>query len=255
MTQKLPVSVFIVTKNEEKNLPRLLASISPASQVVIVDSGSTDRTLAIAQDFGAELSHQDWLGMTRQKEVALAKCTQPWVFNLDADEEVSPELWDEIAALIAEDKANGLRIPLTEVFIGVKNHPLSRRNYYLRFFRRSAGKFGAALVHAGVEVQGEVREAVADMFHYGEVSLLVKVNKINLYSSQVADEKFAKGKTPSLLKLVLVMPLMFFKSYIVRRNFLNGRRGFIGSLINAFYAFLKEAKLYELHLNRRLNGE
>ena len=94
-------------------------------------------------------------------------------------------------------------------------------------------------------VDGQSVRAEGDIYHYGESSIFVKVEKNNQYSELKAQEKFQKGKSPSILKLICIMPLMFVKSYFFRRNFLNGWRGFVGSMINAFYAFLKEAKLFE----------
>ncbi|TDI22785.1 glycosyltransferase family 2 protein, partial [Acinetobacter baumannii] len=105
-------------------------------------------------------------------------------------------------------------------------------------------------VHENVIVDGESQRAQHDIYHYGESSIFVKVEKNNQYSNLKALEKYQKGKSPSIAKLVLVMPVTFMKSYFIRRSFLNGWRGFVNSMINAFYAFLKEAKLFEQTMNK-----
>ena len=131
------------------------------------------------------------------------------------------------------------------------SHADTKKNAKVRFFRREKGSYDVAIeVHEMINVNGVVTRAKGVIFHYGVNDITVKVEKNNIYSSLKAFEKNKKGKHASLLKLLLVMPLVFFKSYILRRNFLNGRRGFIGSMINAFYAFLKEAKLYEYELEK-----
>lgn len=245
-------SVYMITLNCGQWLADTLHSIRDFAEVVILDSGSTDDTVAIAQRFpNVRIRHQPWLGFAAQKAAALAECQQPWVLNLDGDEELSPELCAEIQQVIADDKVDGLWTPVQDIFMGQANHPYTRFNAKIRFFRRQLGHYDTSIaVHEGVQVQGTVTRARGTIWHYGEPSIDVKVAKANQYSSLKAQEKAAKHKKPKLLKLLLVMPLTFIKSYFFRRNFLNGRRGFIGSMINAFYAFMKEAKLYEATLNK-----
>lgn len=246
----LPVSVYIVSLNCAQWLADTLDSVRDFPEVIILDSGSTDDTWAIAQRYpNVSIRHQDWQGYAGQKTLALAECTQPWVLNLDGDEILSPELREEIRVFVAADQFDGLVVPIRDAFMGDLAHPLGYCHAKVRCFRRSKGHYAAGTeVHEGVIVDGRLRRARGNIEHYGETSIAVKVDKSNSYSTLKAGEKAGKGKRYSLLKLVLVMPLTFIKSYILRRNFLNGPRGFIGSLINAFYAFLKEAKLYEANL-------
>lgn len=135
--------------------------------------------------------------------------------------------------------------------MGVPNSKHTKKHAKTRFFRKAKGQYDLAnKVHENVMVDGVAHKAIGDIYHYGESSIFVKVEKNNQYSELKAREKFEKGKYPSLLKLMLVMPLTFFKSYFIRRSCFNGWRGFVNSMINAFYAFLKEAKLFEQHLNK-----
>lgn len=249
----IPCSVFIVTLNCGEWLERTLDSVRDFAEVVILDSGSTDDTYAIAGRYAnARIRHQDWQGYAGQKQLALAECTQPWALNLDGDEELSPELRDEIAAVIAANEIDGLVVPIRDAFMGELCSPHTKLHAKVRFFRREKGGYDTGIaVHEAVQVKGTVRKASGTIYHYGEQSIAIKVDKNNRYSTLKAEEKAGKGKRPKPLKLLFVMPLTFIKSYIFRRNFLNGWQGFIGSSINAFYAFLKEAKLYELSRKER----
>lgn len=242
----IAASVYIITKNCEATLRGTLASVHDFAEIVLVDSGSTDQTLQIAAEFGCRIQHQDWLGFARQKQLALELCQQDWVLNLDGDEELSDELRAEIIACIAEQRADGLDIPIFDYFLGHAPPRWGRPNRRIRFFRRALGGYDTGVqVHESVQVQGRVLAAQGGIRHYGENSIAVKVDKNNHYSELRARDKAAGGKRASVLKMVLAFPLAFLKSYLLRRAFLNGRRGFINSMVNGFYAFLKEAKLYE----------
>lgn len=249
----LPASAYLVTLNCAPWLADTLDSLRDFAEVVILDSGSTDATWEIAARYpNVRIRHQDWLGFAGQKALALSECSQPWVLNLDGDEVLSDALREEIRAVIAADAPDGLVVPIRDAFMGELSHPLGYCHAKTRFFRRGKGRYAeGTAVHEGVIVDGRVARARGTIAHYGETSVAVKLDKNNSYSTLKAGEKFARGKRASLLKLALVMPLTFIKSFLVRRDFLNGWRGFIGSMINAFYAFLKEAKLYEAGLQAR----
>ena len=171
-----------------------------------------------------------------------------WVLNLDGDEVLSSELKAEIEQTIQSNQLDALITPINDVFLGVPNSKHTKKHAKVRFFRKSKGRYDLEnKVHENVIVDGQSVRAEGDIYHYGESSIFVKVEKNNQYSELKAQEKYQKGKVPSLLKLVLVMPLTFIKSYFIRRSCLNGWRGFVNSMVNAFYAFLKEAKLFEQH--------
>ncbi|MHA3893492.1 glycosyltransferase family 2 protein [Acinetobacter sp. GXMZU3951] len=243
----IPCSVYIVTLNCGAWLQGTLNSVKDFAEVIILDSGSTDDTYAIAKSFpNTRISHQDWLGYAAQKSLALSQCQHDWVLNLDGDEVLSPELKNEIEQVIQTNQIDALITPINDVFLGVPNSKHTKKHAKVRFFRKSKGQYDLEnKVHENVIVDGHSIRAEGDIYHYGESSIFVKVEKNNQYSELKAQEKFQKGKSPSILKLICIMPLMFVKSYFLRRNFMNGWRGFVGSMINAFYAFLKEAKLFE----------
>ena len=243
----IPCSVYIVTLNCGVWLQDTLESVKDFAEVIILDSGSTDDTYAIVKSFpNTRISHQDWLGYAAQKSLALSQCQQDWVLNLDGDEVLSPELKLEIERTIAANQIDALITPINDVFLGVPNSKQTKKHAKVRFFRKSKGQYDLEnKVHENVIVDGHSIRDEGDIYHYGESSIFVKVEKNNQYSELKAQEKFQKGKSPSILKLICIMPLTFVKSYFFRRNFMNGWRGFVGSMINAFYAFLKEAKLFE----------
>ncbi|MFW1858322.1 glycosyltransferase family 2 protein [Acinetobacter defluvii] len=247
----IPCSVYIVTLNCGAWLQDTLQSVQDFSEVIILDSGSTDDTYQIANSFAnVTISHQDWQGYAGQKNLALAKCQNEWVLNLDGDEVLSPELKAEIAKTIEKNQIDALITPINDVFLGVPNSKHTKKHAKVRFFRKSKGHYDLEnKVHENVIVDGQSIRADGDIYHYGESSIFVKVEKNNQYSNLKAAEKFQKNKKPSLLKLSLVMPMTFLKSYFIRRSFLNGWRGFVNSMVNAFYAFLKEAKLFEQYQN------
>jgi glycosyltransferase involved in cell wall biosynthesis len=245
---KLPVSVYIICQNEEQHIRRVLKSIKEFDEVIIVDSGSMDKTLEIAKEYTDKIYHQKWLGFAAQKEYAKNLCSNEWVLNLDADEELTHELKNEIEETMKEDAVDGLDIKISSQYLNKFNHPLSKFNRRVRFFRKVKGHYPEKLVHESIVIDGKVKKANGFIYDYGTLDLKTHVTKINDYSSLRAQEKAEKGKKASLLKLVAIFPLAFFKSFVIKRGFLNGMRGFIAATNNAYYAFLKEAKLYERNI-------
>ena len=242
---KLPVSVYIICQNEAQHIRRVLESVKDFDEVIIVDSGSTDKTLEIAKEYTDKIYHQEWLGFAGQKEYAKNLCSKEWVLNLDADEQLTKELKNEIEEMIKEDSIDGLDIKVSSKYLGKFNHPLSKFNRRVRFFRKEKGHYPQKLVHESIVIEGKVKKAKGFILDYGTLNLETHLRKINEYSSLRAQEKVEKGKKASMLKLLTIFPLAFFKSYIIKRGFVNGLRGFIAATNNAYYAFLKEAKLYE----------
>jgi glycosyltransferase involved in cell wall biosynthesis len=243
----IKASVYIICKNEEKHIKRVLESVKDFSEIIIVDSGSSDKTLEIATLYTNKIYHQDWMGFAKQKEYARSLCSNEWVLNLDADEELTLELKNEIMKTIEENIIDGLNIKISSSYLGKFNSEKSKFNRRIRFFRKSVGYYPDKLVHESIVVNGRIEKAKGFIYDYGTIDLKTHLNKINEYSSLRALEKFEKNKKSSLIKLLFIFPLAFLKSFIIKRGFLNGTRGFIAAINNSFYAFLKEAKLYELN--------
>jgi len=169
------------------------------------------------------------------------------VLNLDSDEELSSELKDEIIKVIEKNEIDGLDIKIASKSLGSFGHPWSRLNRRIRFFRKAKGYYPAKLVHESIVVNGIIKKVKGFIYDYGTQDLEIKLKKINLYSSLRAKEKFENNKQPSFFKLIFIFPFAFVKAFILKRGFLNGVKGFITATNNAYYAFLKEAKLYELN--------
>ncbi|CAH9054453.1 hypothetical protein PSECIP111951_01994 [Pseudoalteromonas holothuriae] len=243
----IPVSVFIVTLNEQQYLAQVLESVKNFAEIIVVDSGSSDNTVSIAESFGAKVYHQDWLGFAKQKQFALEKCTQKWALNLDGDEILTRECIAEIVKQIETQKYSSVRFLRDDIFIYKKSASLTRKDNHLRFFQRDKANFDKQqLVHESAQVEGAELKSNATFIHHGYNEIQTLVLKTNTYSTLKAEEKFSKGKQASIGKLFLAFPVAFIREYLLHRKIFSGRRGFILSMINAQYAFIKEAKLFEL---------
>ncbi len=247
-TMKLPISVFIITKNEQAHLAKTLSSVSDMDEVIVVDSGSTDATVDIAKGHGAIVVTHEWLGYAKQKQYAMSLCKHEWVLNLDGDEEINPSLVGAFKEIMNKDSADSVRFWRNDIFINKALSSWSKKPNNLRFYKRSKSFFDdSRLAHESATVDGKEVFINETFDHYGYSSISAITDKNNTYSSLKADEKFAKGKRHSNVKLVVIFPLVFIKEYFLQRKVFSGRRGFILSMMTAYYAFIKEAKLYEHH--------
>ena len=246
----IKASVYAIVQNEEKHIERMLKSVADFDEIIIVDSGSTDKTLEIAGNFGAKIYHRDWQGEGVQKNYAFSLCSNEWVLNLDGDEEVSDELKSEICEFMKQSEFVGLDIKFHEFYMGSICDDRVRKNTHIRFFRKDCGEYRNLGVHAQISINGKVCCSNGVIYHFSDKPIKELVTKNNNYSSLRAQQKFAAGKKPNLAKLLFIFPLVFFKSYFLRRSFFDGKKGFIIAVINAFYAFMKEAKLYEAWLKK-----
>ena len=248
MTDRSRLSVFITTYNNGRTLTACLDSIQWADEIVVLDSFSTDDTLPIAQRYGAKIAQHKFLGYGAQKRMALAMTAHDWVLLLDADEALSPALQTEIRQVLQIGPAAvGYEIPRQEQMFWRMYNPATRMNYYLRLFDKRRGGIDDVPIHAAPKVQGRIARLKAPFYHYGETDIHTKVEKINAYSTGLVVDKLKKQRWGIPLIMVFYPPLFFIRSYLFKRNFLNGWAGFINSVIAAFYVFLKYAKLYEHH--------
>jgi glycosyltransferase involved in cell wall biosynthesis len=246
------LSVVIVALNEAANLPRTLASVPFATEIVIVDSGSTDATVAIAQKAGARLFAEPWKGFAAQKNSAIAHATGDWVLSLDADEEVSAELAREIEVLLAGNAAFGAyRIPRLNHFLG---RPLRHGGYWpdpkLRLFRRGVARFEDRPVHETMQASGAVGQLQGHLIHRCYPTLDEYIEHMNRYSSASAEMLAAGDRTsrslPAFLWNALLNPAATFAyNYIVRLGFLDGREGLLQHLNHSVYIHWKFVKAWQ----------
>jgi glycosyltransferase involved in cell wall biosynthesis len=245
----LSLSVVIITFNEESNLARTLASVAWADEIVIVDSGSTDRTREVAESFHAKLCVEPWKGFAAQKNSALARATCDWILSLDADEEVDPALADQIRAVLsANPPVAGFWIPRKNFFLG---RWIRHGGYYpdrkLRLFRRGTGKFEERLVHEDLRVDGTTALLHHDLLHHAYPTIENYLEHMNRYSSLGAEMAVAKGMRGFSFVDILVRPwLTFLYNYFMRLGFLDGREGLLLHLYHAQYVSWKYAKAWEL---------
>jgi len=243
----IPISVFIITLNEETNLKHALQSLANIAEIIVVDSGSTDNTVAIAEKYGAKVYSQQWAGYAKQKQYAMSLCSNEWVLNIDADEVLNSDIITHFAAIIAQDKADSVRFWRNDIFIGKKLSSLTKRANNLRFYKKSKAHFDThKLVHESARVHGKEVFINKEFDHYGYNKISIFTSKNNHYSDLKAQEKYQQGKRYSVIKLFSIFPLIFIKEYLIQRHIFSGRRGFIKSVIIAYYAFSKEAKLFEI---------
>lgn len=255
MAEKIPLSVAIITKNEAANLPACLQSVAFASQVVVVDSGSTDGTLEIARGFGCDAFVEEWKGFGKQKQAAIDRCREPWVLVLDADERIPPQTQAAIRAVISqgEGTAPGYSFPRKNYFQGRWiRHMGWWPDRITRLFRRGMGRMTEAPVHEAVTVAGQVIPLESPIEHFTESRLSEILKKIDRYSTLAAEEAFREGRRSSVWGALARAELTFLQNYVLRRGFLDGRQGLVLSVTDAVNKFFKYAKLSEM--NRRKDG-
>jgi glycosyltransferase involved in cell wall biosynthesis len=253
MTPKL--SVTIITYNEEANVRRTLESIKWADEIVVVDSGSTDRTSEICREYTGRVFHQDWLGFARQKNFAIDKTEGDWILSLDADEPIEPALADEIRGIISSPGSfDGYRIPRKTFFLGKQiKHGGWYPDYNLRLFRRGKGRFEERAVHEAIRVSGSVGKTLHAIEHYAYHDLASYLTSINKYSSLAVDVMGEKGisKLKASWMNILFRPVFtFVLKYIFRLGFLDGKHGLVLNLFHSYYVFAKYAKAWEYSKGR-----
>lgn len=240
------LSVFITTYNNARTLGACLESVKWADEILVLDSYSSDETVNIAKSHGCIFFQHAFMGYGKQKQMAMEKTSNDYVLLLDADEMLSEELQGEIRALLQQDSlADGYDIPRQEQVFWKMSSLSVRMNYYLRLFNKKKGSFSFMPVHAAPEVTGKIERLRHAFYHFGETDIHTKVEKINAYSTGLVADKLSKGKRANPWILIFYPPLFFIRLYFFKRNFRNGWAGFIVSVVGAFYAFLKYAKLYE----------
>jgi glycosyltransferase involved in cell wall biosynthesis len=257
---KLPISVFIITKNEADRVAATIKSVrSWVDEVIVVDSGSDDGTIEVAKAAGADkVMFNEWHGYGQQKIFCETQCQNDWLLNLDADEEISPALRDEIMTQFADvmpEANNAFKLRCVNMFAHqAKPSRFAFVNDPIRLYNKNSAGFRDALVHDAVVPQAgvEVHKFKGAVFHRSFRSMEHMVRKLNDYSTMQAAELFARGKNFSVARGVIEPHLMFWKFYILRRHFVYGFFGLTASRNYAHYRFLRLAKLRELYALEKL---
>ena len=245
------ISVIIITRDEAHTIEACLESVQWADEIVVLDSGSRDATVALCRRYTKQVFETDWPGFGVQKNRALERAACDWVLSLDADERVTPALTAEIRSKLPGTRVDGFIIPFRSSYLGrFMRHGDWRGERHLRLFRRSAGRFTDDRVHERLLVDGAVEKLQNTIEHHSYDDLEEVLDKVNRYSSAGAELKLARGEGSSLAKALSHAFWTFFKGYLLKAGFLDGREGFLLAVSNAEGCFYRYVKLIYLQ-----NGE
>ncbi|MDR2861128.1 MAG: glycosyltransferase family 2 protein [Syntrophobacterales bacterium] len=244
------LSAVIITKNEEANIGRCLTSVREiADEIIVVDSGSTDRTVDIARNLGAQVHHQDWLGFDKQRNHAASLARMDYILFLDADEEVSGDLRSSIREALANRNCAGWKIHRKTYYLGKVLHHAWHHEWLLRLVKRGEGRFEGDL-HEKMICKGKVGRVRGLLFHYSYKNLTDQMNRLVGYARQSALIMEKRGRKFYLFNLILNPMWAFFKVFL-RGGFMEGYRGILIAVFEATYTFLKYAFLLERKLQKK----
>ena len=255
-----PISLAMTACNEESRLRKCLESARGlVREIIVVDSGSTDRTVVIAEEGGARVIHQEWLGHSAQKQVALDHCTQPWVLILDCDEEISEELKQSISVFFFSGDVgwfHGCRLNRKVCFLG---RWIRQGDWYpdtkLRLVRRDKACMGGNAAHDTVLVEGAVKHLRGDLLHDSYPTIQSYLDKIGPFADEFVQRQQEEGKCWSLATNLLRPLWRFLRAYFLRLGFLDGFPGFWIAYATAFSVFVRYSRKYEQESGERMKLE
>jgi glycosyltransferase involved in cell wall biosynthesis len=241
------LSVTIITKNEERNIRRCLESVKWADEIIILDSGSKDKTEEICKEYTSKVYQVEWLGFGRTKQKAVDMTSHEWVLSVDADEELTPELIEIIQRKISEPGIyDGFEIKRISQYLGKWIHFSGwNRDYPLRLFKQSKGHFNEKSVHESIVLSGKRGRINEPMLHYTYPDIETHIRKIDTYSECWAQDKANQGKKGTLTSTVLHTGIKFISTYFIKLGFLDGKTGFVLSINAALSVYMKHLKLWE----------
>jgi glycosyltransferase involved in cell wall biosynthesis len=233
----------VITRNEEANIGPCLDALAFCDERIVVDAGSADRTVALAREKGARVETHEWRGFGAQKNFALSLAQGDWVLSIDADERVSATLAGEIRRVIAEGRTDGFEIPRLSSFVGREmRHSGWFPDYVLRLFRRGKARFSDDLVHERVVCDGPVGRLAEPLAHHSVTRLEQAISRVDRYSTAGAEMLVASGRRVSFAHGITHGIWSFFRAYVLRLGFLDGREGFLLAVANAegtYYRYMK----------------
>ncbi|MCA9733637.1 MAG: glycosyltransferase family 2 protein [Deferribacteres bacterium] len=242
------ISCVLITKNEAKNIARCLESVKWMDEIVVVDSESTDRTLEICKEFDCKIDRHEWMGFGKTKAYAVSLAENDWIFSIDGDEAMTPELRKTIENLLQSDERKA------GYYIKRRTYYLDRlirfsgwnRDYPLRFFNRTFGTFNEKEVHESVRINEQKEHIEEFLLHYSYPNISSHLQKIDRYSTLGAQQLYDKGKSVSFFSAILRGKMRFIKMYFLQCGILDGPEGFILALISAFGVTMKYLKLWKM---------
>ena len=241
------LSVIIITKNEAENIRPCLESVKWADEIIVVDSGSSDATVEICRELGAHVYEHDWPGFGMQKSRALSYATHEWVFSIDADERVTPELKAQLVKAMQDGSRDGFYVPRLSQFCGkLIRHSGWYPDYVLRLFRKTKGRFSDDTVHERVIVDGNTGKLTCPLLHYSYLNKADVKRKTEQYARAGAMQMLKKGKTATGVDAPLRAGWAFIRTYLLRLGFMDGVAGFNVALMNCRTTYLKYRQLRTL---------
>jgi glycosyltransferase involved in cell wall biosynthesis len=244
----MSLTVIVITLNEERHIAECLESVRWADEIIVMDSQSTDRTVAISREFTSKVFIKQFNGYSENKNSALQQATSEWILWLDADERVTSELAEEIQSILAaRPPQNGFAVPRKAFFLGRWiRHCGWYPGYVVRLFRRQGARFSDSKVHEGVVITGPSGRLRNALLHYTDDSVEHYLWKLNRYTTLAAQDGCQTGKKSGMLDILFRPWIMFFKMYFLRLGFLDGIEGFILCLLSSGHVALKYAKIWEI---------
>jgi glycosyltransferase involved in cell wall biosynthesis len=243
------LTVTVITCDEAANLDACLASVAWADEIVVVDSGSIDDTVAIARRHSARVEVRPWPGYGAQRNCAASLAAHDWILAIDADERVPPELAREIRAVLTSEPArHGYRIPRVAWYLGrwirgTDWYP----DYQLRLYDRRAGRWNERRVHESLALDDEPGVLGHELRHFAYRDISHHLSTIDRYTTLAAEQWADEGRRVSLASIIVHPPLAFLRNYVLKRGFTQGAPGLLVSVLNSYYVFLKLAKAWELN--------
>lgn len=254
---KPEISACIITFNEQGNIRRCLESVKWCDEIVVMDSFSTDETIEICREYTDAVYQHKWMGYVGQRNLVRQKATSDWVLYLDADEEISGDLREEIIGALQndEEKYTGYQFPRRVNYLG---RWITHGEWYpdikLRLFKRVKGRSVGSEPHDYVVVDGSVKNLKGPINHYTYVDIADHVRTVNNFTSIAAQEKYKSGEKCCWANTIFRSQWRFFRGYILKRGFLDGKRGFLIACVNTLGVLVKYAKLWELQLAEKADG-
>jgi glycosyltransferase involved in cell wall biosynthesis len=246
----VPVTALVITLNEASHIEACLQSLAWADERIVVDSGSSDETVAIAARCGATVITRPFDGYSAQKNFGASQASHDWIVSIDADERVTPELAADMkAALAAPGDHAGFRMPRVTFHLG---RWIRSTDWYpdnqLRLYDRRRARWNGRKVHESVTADGPVGRLAHELQHYAYRDIAHHLDTINRYTTLAAEDMHARGRRTSALELLLHPPAAFVRNYLLRGGIFAGTAGLIVSVMNSYYVFLKFAKLAQYDL-------
>ena len=242
------ITLFIIAKNEAHRIAScILSARDIVNEIVVVDAYSTDKTALVCKELGAQVYTREFDGFTNQKNFALSKVSNEWALNLDADEQLSPQLREEILQATQQKDICGYYLPFCNYFLGKKMRFSGlNKEKHLRLVRAQKAHYVGGLVHEGLEVTGPLQTLKNPINHFSYNTIEDYFTKFNKYTSLAAAQLYQNGKRFCLPKVLLTLPFEFLKRYVLKLGVLDGMRGLLWASFSTYYVYVKYTKLWQL---------